>query len=262
MALTAARILLPSLCFCLEQLVQKQAARNLQQSCESVIDATSIFTILEGELGPTKSSDLDALLALAHSISLQDEEMGARPIWLGPSYEDLKLVQEEYYGLLRSIQGFLSSLHSPSLDSIEKSNKYGISLPGLHMYCWPRLQMPRRASEIEQRAAVCRNMRKQIQDCRDSRNRNSTAKQTNVERRKALAEVRTLQLSENVLAEHPGTIILRILSAKGLKKTGTFTGSSSPIWPDCQFERQSLIIARPPEYLRRGANQWRGPSYP
>ena len=229
MALTAAKILLPCLCFCLEEFIQKQAPEKLRQSCESVIDATSIFTVLEGEHGPTKSSDLDEILALAHSISLHDEAMGARPTWLGPPYEDLKLVQEEYYGLLRLIQGFLGSRSSPTLKDLENSREVSFtSLLGSRFYCGDSLETHRFAELIEHKAAVCRNLRMQIQDCRGSKNRNSMAKQMNIEGRKALAEVRTLQLSENVWGEHPRAI-LHIRSAEGLKKTGTFTGRSIPM---------------------------------
>ena len=227
MAFTAARIVLPCLCFCLEQLIQKQGPEELRQSCESVIDATSVFTILEGEHGPTRSSDLDAILSLAHSVSLQDKKMGARPTW--PPYEDLKLVQEEFYGLLRPIQGFLSSLQSPTLKDLET---FKITSPRplsiLSFQDWRRLQMPRRANDIEYQAAVCRNLRKQIQDCRTSRNRNSMTKETNAKERNALAEVRELQLRENVSVEYPN-VRLHVLSAEGLKKTGTFRGRFIPI---------------------------------
>ena len=230
MAFTAARILLPLLCFCLEQLIQKQAPGELQQSCESVINAASVFTVLEGEHGPTKSSDLDAIQATAHSISLQEKGVDAELPWLGPSYVDLKVVQEEYYGLLRSIQGFLSSLQCPTLEVLENSNITSPSLPSLGSHDWRRLQMPRRANEIEHQADVCRNWRQPIEGCRESRNinMNEIAEETNVEGRKALAEVRTLQLSKNVLMEHPNAR-LHVLSADGLKKTGIFKSRSTPI---------------------------------
>ena len=216
MAFTAAMIIVPRLSATLEALVLAKAPMDYQKSCEQVLEAASVFTLLEGEDGPAKRSDLDMLLALRPQEQLRDEYTTGS---LGQQLTDLEHVQHLNFELLKNIQGFVSSLQSPKLWDIAHSDPfYHFELPTLED--WRSLQMPRRTRDIEFQAVDCRDFGGLIRNTRKWRS--SLLADRDAKGPLLLRNVRALQQSE-----FRSKVRLQISAITGLKKRKLFRKSIS-----------------------------------
>ena len=189
---------------------------DYQKSCEQVLEAASVFTLLEGEDGPAKRSDLDMLLAVRQQGQLRDEDT---TVSLGRQHTDLEHVQQLNYELLKNIQGFVSSIQSPKLWDIAHSHPlYGFELPTLEY--WRSLQIPRRTRDIESQAVDCRGFGGLIRNTRKWRS--SLLEDHDAKGRLFLKNVRELQQSEL-----RSKVRLHISAIAGLKKRKFFRESFS-----------------------------------
>lgn len=213
MAFTAARIIIPRLSLKLEFLGAKGAAQEVLESTESVLEAASRFTLLEGESGPLDSSDLDEPLAALGSKWLHND---FKP------YAELEAVQISSFELLRNIQGFLSSLRGPTLrDGDEFGSPIPQYLPTLQE--WQSLHMARRARAIEDQAASVQNWAEKIHGFRQWRNgHGSRLEKRNIEQQKAMKRLRILQLCKrNPVVKH--RVRIRSIRADGLRTPNFFS---------------------------------------
>ena len=246
MAFTAAMIIVPRLSLTLEALVLENAPMEHQKSCEQVLQAASVFTLLEGEEGPAKRSDLDMLLAVRQQGLIRDEDTTSS---LGQPYTDLEHVQQLNYELLSNIQGFVSSLRSPTLHDIERSDPF-IHFERPTLDYWRSLQIPRRTCDIESQAVACRNFGGLIRNLRKWTG--SVSKAEDAKERLSLEEVREVQRNG-----FKSKVRLQISTITGLKKRNFFR-TSFPKHLRYYHTRQPLIVARIYEYYDLGRHHYWG----
>ena len=211
MAFTAGRILVPCLSMALEQMSLQDFADGYLQSCESVLKIASSFALLEGESGPTELSDLDTLLAVFDLSSPEDRDM-----FQASHLSVLRGVQNQYYDLLRDIQGFACSLWRPeprqglSFNRFVASNLSGPST-------WERSFTKRRGDIIEHKAKDCGGLPAMIQKCRQWRKLHlAQVVQSDTERRVALKDLRTSQFQE--IKDASKRIFIKEVTVTGLRK--------------------------------------------
>ena len=191
MAFTAAKIMVPRLSMSMELLGLKRASDHCLRCCESVLEAALQFVLLAGEPDRATSSDLDIMQAIGYSASLGDD-----PLVLDCPYLGLEAVQKQYYQLLQNIQGFLSSLQTPSLrDRAQFDPLATFELPILEQ--WQLTQMPSRAKIIEDQAAACKELSVLFETCRAwGKDHGFSLEESNVKQRMVLKKVKESQLYE------------------------------------------------------------------
>ena len=214
MAFTAGRILVPCLSMAVEQMSLQNFPHEYLQSCESVLEIASSFALLEGESGPTELSDLDALLAIIYSSSLEDKD----PI-LTSTYPSLQHIQDIYYALLRSIQGFACTLwrlklrQGLTLDQCVSSNLFRPSV-------WEKSPAKRLVIIIKNQARNCKSYTAVIQECRRWRKLQGARLEqydTDTKRRVALKDLRISQLQQLKEASRP-MVLIKNVAVTGLRK--------------------------------------------
>ena len=148
-------------------------------------------------------------------------------------YADLPTIQQQYYELLRQIQGFVVGLQGPLLEEIEQFDPQDpFIIPVMQdwrfdpqdpfiipvMPTWRSRKIPRRAKDIEDQAIICKQSKESIEHYRSWRGLfGSSIEALDSDERIALTAVRTLQLNE---PERPTKYNARIgwFSIEGLKK--------------------------------------------
>ena len=179
MAFTAARILIPRFRWNIDFLKAKEASREILESCKSVLQAASHFTLLGEGSGPSNLSVLDEVLVTLDSNWLLD---------ISEIHADLKAFKILSFELLRNIQEFRSSLRSPTLkdsDGLESQIPY--HLPTLQQ--WQSLQMAHRAEAVKDQAS---SVKIEIEKVDNYGRRGRLYGSLSIERQKAITSVRFL----------------------------------------------------------------------